>query len=146
MVTVNDSIVGTAFRLPVQRPFPTFHWSKYVLTCPLMTKPSQMNKTFLILHPLLQLSYMMWLPFSSNLLLFKLFNKIWSTIDLEIPVRLANSHIVQCLSSSMHCQIMASDMSVWTDAKCSLQGMLAVDTLLLLNTCSHLARVQYRIA
>ena len=50
--------------------------------------------------------------------------------------------MVQCLSSSMYCSIIVTDMSMWKDTECPLQCMSIVDTLPTLNAFTHLTIVQ----
>lgn len=68
--------------------------------------------------------------------------KIWNNVHPEISACSANFFAVQCLSPSMHCSIIASDMSVWMDTECPLQCMSAVDTLPPLDAFTHLATTQ----
>lgn len=64
----------------------------------------------------------------------------------RLPVSSANSFVVQHLSSSIHCSIMANDMSMWMDMQCQLQRMAALDTIPPANICTHHESVQYGTA
>lgn len=75
--------------------------------------------------------------------IFKSCHKIWSTAEPEVLVFSPNYCTVQQLFSSMHCSIMATDMSVWMDTEYTLWCMSAVDTLPLPNTHSHHATMSH---
>jgi hypothetical protein len=78
--------------------------------------------------------------------IFKSSLKIQSTVDPQIPVCSGNSFTVKCLSSSMQCSTMATDMSVSTDTACPLWCMSAAATLPLPNASAHPATVWYSMA
>lgn len=63
-----------------------------------------------------------------------------------LPVSSANSFAVQRLSCTIHCSLMAKDMSMWTDMQCPLQCMAALDTIPPANVCTHHESVQYGTA
>jgi len=69
--------------------------------------------------------------------------QFWNTVHPEIPDCSANFFVVQCLSPSIHCPVMVTDMAVWKDWTLPLWCMSEVNILPILNVHIHLGTVQY---
>jgi hypothetical protein len=103
-------------------------------------------------HLNLILLWVLFKIYSSNRYHFNASHNLHSSQDCLIPVLItvlitavwchSSTHNIYAysLSSCMHCLVMA------VDTEYPLQGMLAVDTLPLVNVCTHLVSVEYGTA
>ena len=64
--------------------------------------------------------------------------KFWKAVHPQILDCSANFFAVQCLSPSIHCPVMATDMAVWKDWTLPLWCMSEVNILPILNVHIHL--------
>jgi hypothetical protein len=73
---------------------------------------------------------MTWHPLGSKTWVFlRHVIKFWNTVHPQIPDCSANSFSVQCLSPSIHCLVMATDMAVWKGWTLPLWCMSEVNIL-----------------